>query len=183
LTANARHLKEDPNWITPGAGQRVDLVGRIRECLGGEIELDPYSSPIANTVVGASRFFTAKEDGHEQLWESPAVMVNHPGGHTVRAWQKACVEFTAGRARQIIWVGFSIEQLNLLADQKLHPLDYSVLITRNRIDFIKEATLQKGGRPSHGNYLVGMGVSHTKFTEVFQDLGYISQGVVASAYM
>lgn len=218
---NPRHMKIDGTWITPGAGQKIDYVHRSKLALGGEIDLDPYSSDIANTVVGALRYYTEKDDGHAQPWDADRVFVNHPGGHTVRAWNKLCEEYRSGRAKWLIWIGFSVEQLNLLAnpvlkdgmpvpakarwaDARYYPLDFSVLFTRNRIDFLKEAywctscdtlpsdktglcecgayapppapTLKKGGRPSHGNYVVGIGMYHTAFELAFGDLGYIHKG-------
>ncbi len=198
---NAKHSAKDPNWLTPGEGQKIDYVGRIRKCLGGVIDLDPYSSDIANTQIRATRYYTPKDDGHAQPWDSDAILVNHPGLQTVASWKKLCSEVYAGRARGLVWVGFSVEQLNLLSDPHAvsqpdgtlrrmtdeerweealyHPLDFSVLFTRSRIDFIKEDTLKKGGRPSHGNYLCGIGVPHAKFVECFGDLGHILAGPLA----
>lgn len=196
---NVKHSKGDPNWITPGEGQPIDYVGRSRRALGGVIDLDPYSSDIANTIVKANRYFTEKDDGHAQPWDSDAILVNPPGLQVANAWVKLRKEVSEGRARKVIWIGFSVEQLNLLADPHgewdgdenewrpwnedyrlsrgyYHPLDFSVLIVRKRIDFLKEETLKKGGRPSHGNYIVGIGMPHSQFSEAFHDLGYIHKG-------
>lgn len=193
---NIKHSKGSPNWITPGSGQRVDYVGRIRRCLGGRIDLDPYSSDNANTVVGASRYFTPDQDGHKQTWDSSAVLVNHPGGQTVPSWRKLCEEFHHRRAIQIVWVGFSTEQINILsppcvigdrqvtnaerfASGDYHPLDFSVLFTRQRVDFLREESLEPGGRPSHGNYFLGIGVQHSLFVDCFGDLGHVIAGPLA----
>jgi len=64
----------------------------------GRIDLDPASSPAANARVGATRIFTAADDGLSKTW-SGYVWMNHPFGKaTNRLWiEKLESEYTSGR--------------------------------------------------------------------------------------
>ncbi len=182
---NPLHSKKDPNWCTP-----PDLLDRIRSCLG-TIDLDPFSSEVANKTVQANRFFTAEQDGFAQPWNAETLCINPPGLQVARAWRKLVQETLAGRAQQTIWIGFSVEQLCLLADPNLpgesdddrlarggwHPADFSMVILRKRISFVKEDGTT--GSPSHGNYLVGLSIPHDRFLEYFGSLGRVTAGSLA----
>lgn len=167
MTANARHLADDPNWGTP-----PDLVERLRLCLGGVIDLDPFASLISNKTVQAQRIWTIADDGFAKPWVAKAMLVNPPGGMVKRAWLKLSEEILAGRLEAAAWVGFSIEQLQILADPErlgeaaeerwqrgaFHPMDFTYLIPRKRISFVKENG--ETGSPSHANYITFPGVDH-----------------------
>jgi len=47
-----------------------ELVGLATAFFGGNIDLDPASSEEANTMVGAERFFTPRENGLKQVWKA-----------------------------------------------------------------------------------------------------------------
>lgn len=176
---SARHMKKDPNWTTPGAGQPIDYVALIRRCLGGVIDLDPFSSLVANRTMGARRIFTEADDGFAQPWDSDAIAINPPGLMVVRAWRKLLDEVEVGRARGVMWIGFSVEQLCLLADQRLHPLDFSCVHLRKRISFVREDGTT--GSPAHANYACGVGVDHALFESTFGALGKVTAGACAMA--
>lgn len=174
----AQHSRIDPNWMTPGAGQPVDYVSMIRTALGGVIDLDPFSSQIANQSMGARRIYNEAADGFSCPWFSSSLVINPPGGQVKRAWRKLCTEvIDEGRTAKAIWVGFSVEQLCILASEVYHPLEFSCVILRKRISFVREDGTT--GSPSHGNYLVGMNVTHDVFTTVFSPHGKIIKGALA----
>jgi phage N-6-adenine-methyltransferase len=58
-------------WYTP-----ADLIEAARTTMGG-IDLDPATTPEANTVVQAAQIFTAKENGLTQRWDG-RVWLNPP---------------------------------------------------------------------------------------------------------
>lgn len=61
----------DTEYYTPAG-----IVDAAREVMGG-IDLDPFSSLVANERVKASRIFTVDDDGLKQAW-SGRVWMNHP---------------------------------------------------------------------------------------------------------
>jgi hypothetical protein len=168
-----KHTKGDPNWMTPPT-----MLARIRECLGGRIGFDPFSSHVANERVQAARYLTPLDDGFVCDWSDDA-HINPPGLRIRDAWYKLRGEVAHGRVKRAMWTGFSVEQLCLLADPHgdFHPIDFSLVILRKRISFVGEDGRQ--GSPSHGNYLCGIGVDHSLFERLFAPLGRVSRGTRA----
>lgn len=189
-TPSALHSKATPRWGTPG-----HIVTRARALLGGRINLDPASSPEFNTIVQADRILTVEDNGLIFPWAhhyfpspgnftSPLVIspqtvfLNPPGGLVYEFWDRLLKELASGVVSAAFWVGFSVEQLCTLQDAELYPLDFSTCILRKRIPFLTEA-LEKGGSPSHGNYVTGLNVSGEIFSSLFGDLGRVSHGQAA----
>lgn len=130
MTANGRHLALSGRRGTP-----ADWVEMSRVALGGRIELDPMSEPVFNQVVRADRYFTEEDDALEKCWNATTLFLNPHGGLVVEAWRKLNEE-RRNHFISAIWIGFSMEQLNLLADEVDHPMDFSMLVVRSRIDFL-----------------------------------------------
>lgn len=170
---NILHSKANPNWTTP-----TTIVEIARALLGGTIDLDPFSSTIANQTVRATRFYDEATDGFEQEWNANSVFVNAPGLQVVRAWRKLIEEVKVGRTLNAIWIGFSIGQLCLLASEQVHPLDFSTVILRKRISFVREDGTS--GSPAHGNYVCLLGGDHEAFATAFEGMGKIIRGELAT---
>lgn len=170
MSANARHSKATPRWGTP-----PEIVAMARAALGGRIELDPMSEPAFNRVVGADRFYTKRDDAFKRSWRCETMLINPAGGLVVEAWSALTAGFRARVVQRAIWVGFSVEQLNVLADEEFHPDDFSKLTLRRRINFLTPR-LTPGGAPSHGNYIVGLGIDALTFEQAFAGMGRFSHG-------
>ena len=136
--------------------------------------MDPFSSHTANQRIQATRFFDEESDGFAQPWESDAIFYNPPGKQVVKAWRKMTEEVDAERADNIIFVGFSVEQLCILASEKYHPTDFSLVLLRKRISFLDDNG--NTGSPSHGNFICGVNVDHERFSTVFTGKGKIISG-------
>jgi hypothetical protein len=131
VTANGRHIHRSGRRGTP-----AEWVEMSRTALGGSIELDPMSEPCFNAIVRAERIYTEQDDCFTLLWRARSLFLN-PDGNVVRgAWRKLTMEIRLGHVCAAIWIGFSMEQLSLLADEIAHPLDFSLLVARQRIDFL-----------------------------------------------
>ncbi len=147
-----------------------------RRALGGYIDLDPMSEAKFNATVRAAHYYTEQDNGLAQSWKCRTLFINPAGGWVVEAWRKLVHEYYLHRFKAI-WVGFSVEQLNLLADEIIHPLDYSCLITRSRIGFVRHDDYE--GAPSHGNYIVGVGIHAVTFESAFNGRGRFAHGSFA----
>jgi len=55
-----------------------DVIGVTTAFFDGKIDLDPASSPHANTLVCANRFFTEEDNGLKQNWKAKTVYLYPP---------------------------------------------------------------------------------------------------------
>lgn len=188
-TPSALHSKKTPKWGTP---EEIAMLSAM--ALGGAIHLDPASSPEFNQRVGALKIITEAEDGLKTPWnydpnsdldplprEIPpcSVFLNPPGGLVKEFWARLVQHYAEGLVRNAIWIGFSVEQLCILQDTDLYPLDFRTVILRKRLAFTQESGTP-GGSPSHGNYITGLGIGEEIFSSCFGDLGRIVVGALAS---
>ena len=167
LLSNASH-----EWYTPK--HIIDMVLEVFP----RIDFDPFSSEEANKIVGAAQFFTKNDDAFSMEWpDVDYVFVNPPGpvkgdrstrGIVNMAWRRVlrCCHTT-----DVIWVGFSLEQLATLQDEMDHPLDYTTVILRNRVKFVGAGT-----SPTHSNYITLVSKrnrSNDAFIRVFGTIGKV----------
>ncbi len=172
---NARHMKVTNRWGTPD--EIVECARRVM----GAIDLDPCSEDRFNRTVRATRYYSLLERGEDGLklpWFG-RVVVNPPGGLVPEFWDKLFDEDVA----QAVWIGFSVEQLCILADARVHPLDFSCCILRRRIPFVRhdwtEMTpdeIDEVNRPGHGNYVCGINTFPDAFEREFGPLGKVVHG-------
>lgn len=166
---NARHSKATKRW-----GTSPDIVEACRRVMG-RIDLDPCSEDYFQEVVRAGRHYSLLERGEDALvlpWFG-RVFCNPPGGLISEFWNRALTQ----PCDQLMWVGFSVEQLCVLADESAHPTDFSICYLRKRIPFKRHDGYQ--GSPSHGNYVVGINVDHSAFATEFGPLGKVQRGEFA----
>lgn len=134
---------ERNDWITP-----PDVIARVKTLLG-RIELDPASSPSANKVIGAERFYSLEtnEDGLELPWEG-RVYCNPPYGRGVtNKWVDRFLSesFLAGVLLVNATPGSS-----WFKGLWNHP----VCFTDKRIQFLHADTLEPRSSPTHSNAIV-----------------------------
>lgn len=165
------YLTGKHNWHTPRP--YVEAARRVM----GSIDLDPASDPVANTLVQAAKFYTAEEDGLSMPW-SGNVWLNPPYG---RRYGKK------GPFNLPLWVNRSVEafredeidQAILLVNafpgaKWFVPLwDFPICFTDHRIAFIDGDTLLTQKDPRHFNAFAYLGLDLDRFTEEFDQFGYV----------
>lgn len=161
-------------WYTPS--HIMDMVYKVFPY----IDLDPFSCETANGIVKANRILTKADDAYNCEWP-PAeyVFVNPPGSvkgeketrdNVRNAWDKV---MDLPMTTNVLWVGFSIEQLATLQDFDKNPLDFLTVILRKRINFVDGSGRNNA---SHSNYITLLSMSkeiQEKFIEVFSIVGKI----------
>lgn len=87
-------------WYTP-----IDIVERARKTMGS-IDLDPFSSEVANKRVGANQYYDC--NGFENEWFGN-VWVNHPFSkeNNQRIFNKISKEYFDGRIKQACVITFA----------------------------------------------------------------------------
>lgn len=130
--SNARHSMDSPEWYTPSP-----IAEAAREVMGG-IDLDPASCAEANEIVRANRYYTEAENGLIQPWHG-RVFLNPPGGLVPDFWRKAVAEWEAQRLEQMIYIGYSLEQLQTLqnAHTLFTPMHFPMAVPAKRIAFVE----------------------------------------------
>lgn len=153
----------------------------------GSIDTDPASSPEFNANIGALRIYTENQSGLDPIaqWLG-CIFLNPPGGLVSDFWARLIREILSGSATQAIWIGFSIEQLCILqdaSDSGLYPLDFSTVIIRKRLNFVRDpltpALPGQKDNPSHGNYITGINIPRDAFDLAFGGMGRVVHGPAA----
>lgn len=147
-------------WYTPPA-----VVEAARRVMGG-IDLDPASSPQANEIVGAARFYTIKDDGLKQPW-SGRVWLNPPYG---RFAPKFVLKFAAVHPEEVPTACL------LLAVHHMTTKWFAPLAEFEPVVCMPDHRLQFSGstvRPAHGSVILGFAINEAAFRIEFNKLGRI----------
>lgn len=160
MTANAMHMSSSNEAYTPR-----EIVAAERIALGGEIDIDPASCPLANTVVQAKHIYTITDDGLRKPWgpinswgpgtaseiddDDPAqrpsrARCNPPGGKdgnksvTVQWWRHGVSEWVRGNVGCMTWIAFKLDFLQITQQiQGLPlPLDFVVCCPKDRLAYL-----------------------------------------------
>lgn len=147
-----------PSWGTPD-----EIIDLARSVLG-EIDLDPFTSPIFNERVRATNaiYGHGGRDGFAEPWYG-RMLVNPPGpgANVRRAWAKLMIERARADFGGAIWVSFNLEDLRRLQPQGetswISPLSsmfgWCRMIPRKRLRFV-DGTGAARSAPMNANAIV-----------------------------
>jgi hypothetical protein len=119
------------DWHSPS-----EYVEPARYTLGGHIDRDPASCPLANTIVKAAHIWTINDDGLFQPWDVPvedgepgtrraATVFHNPPSSTDNGdivadwWIKAMREIAAGRVSALVFFAFRAAAIASMAYQSV----------------------------------------------------------------
>jgi len=166
--AHVGHATGESEWYTP-----VEYIIAARIVMGG-IECDPASSKIANKIVEAIKYYTAKDDGLTKKW-GKTVWMNPPYA------QPACSQFTSTLAKK--FSEGEVKQACVLVNnatetawfQEILSLSKAVCFIGGRVKFLDPQG--KPGAPLQGQALLYFGTHIDKFRKEFQSFGIIMRSV------
>lgn len=151
-----QHSAETPEHYTPS--RFIQAAYKVM----GAIDLDPATTESVNRqLVGAKQIYTKETDGLSKEW-SGRVWLNPPGGLIEREssaavwWRKLANEWTSGRVKQALFMGFTLEILRSTQDNHYWIGHMPFCVPSSRIDFLQEksdGSFMRGGSPAHANLI------------------------------
>lgn len=174
MTAGRSINSKSQNWGTP-----QKYVNAVKEVFGGEIALDPCSSPysIVNATV---EYILPEHDGLKESWDYPTIYVNPPygiekkNGTTIRQWLARCTQ---------VHVNYGAEVLALVpvAPNTGHWKNY-VFGSAEAVCFLYDTRLkflENGKRGGKGAPMACAMIYWGKFYQKFYDV-FINYGAVVN---
>lgn len=183
------------HWQMSESNERYtppEIVDVARKTFGGIIDVDPASNPVANTWIGAKKFFTKEDEGLGQFWFGN-VWLNPPYGKigrksSVDVWAKALGRklYNQETEQACFLIGsrhLNLEYVQHLADGRVGPA--AILFPRERIKYLripgnKVGNLDNAGQlevmpdPPGNNALIYVGPNVGKFFFHAQELGFVT---------
>jgi ParB family chromosome partitioning protein len=170
--AHVAYNSGNNEWYTP-----PEYIAAARRVMDG-IDCDPASSDIANRIVGASRYFTAENDGLDHNW-SGRVWMNPPyAGELIGKFtEKLAEHFTEGSVFEAIVLVNNATETNWFQGLLVHAS--AVCFPRQRVKFIDMAG-NPTGAPLQGQAVLYLGDNPVKFGAEFSAFGTVMYGRCAT---
>lgn len=137
----------------------------------GSIDLDPASSEIANQIVQAADFYTAKDDGLQMIWRGK-VWLNPPYSHPlVDQFSEAIAQkYIAGEIEMGTMLLNNATETDFL--QGLLMAACAVCFPDGRIPFLNQQ-LEPVNKPLQGQVILGFGKDPLGFRREFKGFGEV----------
>lgn len=135
----------------------------------GDIDLDPFSSAVANERVGAKKFYTQEDNGFEQEWHGK-VWCNHPFSRENNPLiaPKMELEYNEGRMTQACLITFAATSERWFKPFLARPQCFIY----KRLNYeLPDGTVKKG--VTKGSVITYYGKNVERFHHFFHDIGEI----------
>lgn len=148
-------------WYTP-----AEIIEAARKCMG-YIDLDPASNEIANKVVNAKHYYTAKDNGLEKDWFGN-VWLNPPyASDLIGKFADKLVNESAMIEQAIVLVNNATETEWF---NKIISVSSALCFPRSRVKFYMPDG--RTGAPLQGQAILYIGDNTNKFLEAFKHIGW-----------
>jgi len=149
------------------------IIELARTVMDGRIHTDPFSSPVANERVKASRIYTKEDDAllPENKWTGN-VWMNHPFGREMnkKAIQKLISEYKNGNMTQACCITFAATSEGWFMPLLAFP---QCFIHGRTNYYLADGTLKKGVTKGSVVTYVGSIENYERFKEVFDSIGTV----------
>jgi len=152
-------------WYTP-----PEYIKAAVEVIGG-IDLDPASNELANTVVGAAKFYTPQEDGLMHPWWG-RVWLNPPYSQPLIAkfCEKLIGHVLLGDVSEACVLVNNATETEWFQNLARHAS--AICYPRGRVRFWSPSG-SKASNPLQGQAVIYMGPRADRFCEVFSRFGFV----------
>lgn len=164
--AHVSNNSGENEWYTP-----ADITDAAREVMGG-IDLDPASCDLANSLVRATKYFTAQTNGLTQKWYG-RVWLNPPYSQPLISQFSAAVVSKRDEYEQACVLVNNATDTDWL--QNILAISDAVCFLRGRVKFIDKDG-EPTGAPLQGQVVVYVGANASEFANVFGGLGWVAHG-------
>lgn len=137
--------------ITPGY-----VLDPVTEALGGEIFLDPCTTP--DNPCGAQNFIFPPGDGLAETWHHHSIYVNPPYGKAREPWVEKCIEAAQHGSKVVLLIPAATD--TRIFQRALSTATEAVLI-RGRVKFGVLRPNRRQVAASHPSALIGWNVDLT----------------------
>lgn len=166
-------IRDSNEWYTPA--EYVESARRVM----GAIDLDPATSPFANTIVRAAHIYTKAHDGLTEAWRG-RVWLNPPyGGQQVQFIEKLLAEHATGSVTEAVLCvnGYRYDTI------WFRPLwQFPICFCARRVKFLGGASgtgpkTEDDNNPSNGTVFAYLGRNKERFANEFSKHGFVVRQV------
>jgi len=151
-------------WYTP-----PEYIAAARRVMGG-IDLDPATSEIANKTVGATKIFTAEDDGLTQEWPIGRIWMNPPYAQPlIGQFSERMAQETQLGSEAIVLVNNATETVWF---QTMANVCSAICFPKSRIKFL-DPDGKPSGAPLQGQAVIYFGPNVQSFIAEFSVFGFV----------
>lgn len=151
-------------WYTP-----PEYIEAARRVMGG-IDLDPATSEIANKTVGATKIFTAQDDGLSQEWPIGRIWMNPPYAQPlIGQFSERMAQETQLGSEAIVLVNNATETVWF---QTMANACSAICFPKSRIKFL-DPNGKPNGAPLQGQAFLYFGKGVPAFESNFLKFGFV----------